>query len=73
MHHHPNGIAHQEEVAALVQDSGDGGGVGGEADDGLAALASRDVWGGEATGRLRALGGHESGPAPSGGASARLP
>ncbi len=41
--HHADGIADQQQVADLVEDLGHRRGVGGEADDRLAALARGDL------------------------------
>ena len=43
MDHHTDTVSDQQQVAVVVEDLGDRGGIGGEADNGIAALAAGDV------------------------------
>jgi hypothetical protein len=43
MNHHAEAVADQQQVAVVVENLGDRGGIGGEADNGIAALAGGDV------------------------------
>ena len=53
----PTAVAHQQQVAVLVEDLGHRRGVGGQADDRLAALARGDVRRGHAADCFLALSG----------------
>jgi hypothetical protein len=62
MHHHAQRVADQQQVAGVIQGRRDRRGVGGQADDGHAALAGGDVGGGETADRLFTMRGQNHAP-----------
>jgi hypothetical protein len=57
MDHHPDTVAHQQQIAMFVEDRGDRRRVGCEADNGVTTLAGRDIGRGRPADRVLTVRG----------------